>query len=244
MRLLIRNLIDWFLSFPPTKTICRGILGPDWRGKLLKLLGYRAVHMVEKGECAILCGVFNSSTALSYSKAVGPSGRIVVCEANPRNVNRMKEELAGVENLTLLNYAIWNEETTMQFLASSTEECGFDRLASDELEPYPEHMETNPYEVQVTCKTLDSIADELGLDVVHHINLTINGAELQGVDGITRILEKNPDLRIYVNTEYPNPCQALVDKLKVLSFGIYMSEITHIVNKKIRLMRVYALPTK
>lgn len=103
---------------------------------------------------------------------------------------------------------------------------------------------SNHYEVQVTCKTLDSIADELGLDVVHHINLTINGAELQGVDGITRILEKNPDLRIYVNTEYPNPCQALVDKLKGLSFGIYMSEITHIVNKKIRLMRVYALPTK
>ena len=244
MRRLIRKLIDWFFVFPPIKALCRSVLGPEWRGKVLKLIGYRAIHMVDKGECAFLCGVFNSATALNYSRSVGPSGRVVVCEANPDNVVRMKRELAGIENITLVNYAIWNEETTMQLLVSNTEECGFDRLASDELEPYPDHMNTQPHEVPVICKTLDSIAEELGIEVIHHLNLTINGAELQGVDGISRIREKNPDLRIYINTEYPNPCNAVVDKLKVLSFKIYMSELTYIANKKIRLMRVYALPIK
>ena len=134
MRRLIRNFIDWFLASPPIRQLCRRILGPQWRGKVLKLIGYRAIHMVESGECAFLCGIFNSATALSYSRIVGPSGRVVVCEANPDNVLRMKQELVGVENITILNYAIWNENTTMQFLASETDECGFDRLASDELE--------------------------------------------------------------------------------------------------------------
>jgi len=128
----------------------------------------------------------------------------------------------------------------MDFLASVGEEQGYNRLASAELKPFPYHLDANPSTITVETDTLDNIMHDFPGKTVHHVNLTINGAELQALDGISQVILENPKLRIYINSEAPDPFQAVVEKLQSLGFRIYPFRIRRTVNKRIVLMRLYA----
>jgi FkbM family methyltransferase len=236
---MIRRIINGIYGATAVQKSLKAVSGNAYRGLLLPL-GYRGPYMVLPGEYCLLAGIFNSSTVHSFSSTVGQSGRVVVAEANPKNVERMKGELAELSNIRLLANAIWNAQGTMDFIASDGDESGYDRLASDELNEYPERMGLTALSVPVPTNTIDHLVEEHLDGRVDHINLTINGAELQALDTIDAVIANNPGVRIYINSEIPVPGDEVIVKLRQLGFRVYTSKLIRVHNKSIRLIRIYA----
>jgi len=239
-----KRLYDVSLGSCFAKEILRAIFGYRYFRAVLPLTGYRACHMVNPGEVCVLSGIFAESTVRDFQRVVGHQGRLVVIEANPANVRKLETAFAGAENIDFVSMAVWNSRGTTQFIASAGEEQGYNRLDNLALQPFPYHMEEHPLKITVETDTLDAIVQKLSYEVVHHLNLTINGAELQALDGVAQILAANPELRIYINSEFPDPYNAVVEKLDAMGFEVYTCKIGRTVNERIQLMRIYAIHSK
>ena len=231
---------DHVFGNPLCKRALHAVFGYSRFHVFVHLARYRACHMVSAGETCLLAGIFNRRTVEDYSRVVGATGRVIVVEAHPRNVETLRASVQA-SNVVYVNKAVWNRRGTAEFLASAGEEQGYNRLSDPQMNVFPYHLDRQPRTIEVATDTLDAIAREVAAPVIHHINLTINGAELQALDGISEILEGNEALRMYINTEYPAPAQAVLEKLRRLGFKVFTSGVIRTVNKQIRLRRVYAV---
>jgi FkbM family methyltransferase len=237
---LILKLFDRLFGNDAVKNVLQGIFGYGYFRLFIHLTRYRACHMVSRGETCLLAGIFYESTIKDYSTAVGPRGKVIVIEANPANIARLKKSV-DAPNVCYINNAVWNKNGRMEFIASVGDEQGYNRLDTPEMQEFPYHMDEKPEKIEVETNTLDAIVDKLEIEKVHHVNLTINGAELQALDGISGLMRKNSRLRIYINSEYPVPSTAVIEKLKSMGFRVYTSRLITTINKKIRLIRIYAV---
>ena len=239
---IIRRLFDVTVGTQPVRRMMLSLVGYRWNGWLLGIVGYRAIHMVSAGECCILAGIFSAKTVENFSRAVGEKGTVVVVEASPEIVARLGSELAHLTNVKIINRAVWREKGEVEFLvAGQNRPQGYNRIKSGELQEFPYHMVDRPATIKVMTTTLDDIATHFELSVVHHINLTINGAELQALEGMKSIRKHNPAVRIYINSELPDPALKTIESLKNLGFCVYTSRWIRTVNKRIKLLRIYAI---
>lgn len=239
---LIKNTFDLFFARGPIRAVIHALVGNRFNGWFLWLVGYRAIHMIRSGESCIIAGIYSESTIKAFSQAAGSGGRVVVVEANPANVERLETACGSLQNVKIINKAIWREKGEMDFLMSIQEkDQGYNRLASDELQEFPEHMDDKPQTVKVPTDTLGNIASEFGISKLAHINLTINGAELQAMEGMADIRRQHPGVRIYINSETPDPAEKTIAMLRDLGFRVYLSHWIRTINKKIRLVRIYAI---
>lgn len=238
---LAKEAFDRLLGNRVSKRLLRTLTGTGYFRILLPLTRYRACHMVQKGEHCLLGGIYSADTVRDFLRVVGDYGRVVVVEANPSNVKRLKASFKDAANVTFVTKAIWDRAGTMSFLASGEGDLGYNRLETEELQAFPLHMEEDPVSITVETDSLDSIANEMLGGVVHHINLTINGAELRALDGIGQLLETSPKVRVYINSEFPDPYADVVQKLRELGFKTYTARVMRTLNKRITLMRVYAV---
>lgn len=239
---ILKSIYDSIVGFPPIRSLILSLFGYQWNGWFLGLVGYRAINMIRRGENCIIAGIYAESTIRDFSAVVGAEGRVIVVEANPFNVERLQSSTKDLKNASIINRAIWREKGEMEFLMSAQEkDQGYNRLSSDELQEFPVHMDQKPEAVTVPTDTLDNIAEEFSLGQVNHINLTINGAELQCLEAISKIRTANPKVRIYINSETPDPANNVIEKLKELGFKVFVSNWIRTINKKIHLVRIYAV---
>ena len=239
---LIKTIADMTLGNDLSRKVLLGAIGYRWNGWMLGLFGYRATHMVSAGETCVLAGIYNANTIIDFSTAIGNSGRVIVIEANPENAERLKSETKDLANVTIVNRAVWNAKGEMKFICSlSDKDQGYNRLDSTDLQHFPTHMDERPQSVMVQTDTIPNILKELNIDQVDHINLTINGAEFQALEGLSELRNRNPGTRIYINSETPDPALKLIDGLENHGFKVYTSHLIRVVNKKIKLVRIYAI---
>jgi FkbM family methyltransferase len=242
MYLLIKNTFDLLFGRGPIRAVIHALVGNRFNGWFLWLVGYRAIHMLRSGESCIIAGIYSESTIQAFSQAAGPDGLVVVVEANPANVERLEKACGFMENVKITNKAIWREKGEMDFLMSAQEkDQGYNRLASAELQEFPEHMDDKPQIVKVPTDTLGNIACEFKISNLAHINLTINGAELQAMEGMADIRHKHPGVRIYINSETPDPAEKTIVKLNEIGFKVHVSHWIRNKNKKIQLVRIYGI---
>jgi len=236
----VPKLFDNLFGNRPVKSALQAVFGYSYFRFFIHLTRYRACHMVSSGETCLLAGIFYESTVKDFSSAVGPGGKVIVVEANPENIARLRKSV-DASNVYFVNSAVWNEKGRMEFITAVGEEQGYNRLDNREMQEFPYHMDDKPEKVEVETNMLDTIINELKVEKVHHVNLTINGAELQALDGIDELLGKNSRLRIYINSEYPQPSTEVIEKLTTMGFTVYTSKLIATINKKIRLIRIYAV---
>ena len=238
---LVKRAADFTLGNRFVKNLFLETVGYRWNGWMLGLFGYRAVHMVDKSESCVLAGIYNASTIFDFSSAIGEKGTVIVIEANPQNAKRLADETSHLSNVKVLNKAIWNSSGEMEFICSiSDKDQGYNRLNSKELQEFPSHLDDSPQKVMVQTDTIDNILKGLNISKIHHVNLTINGAELQALDGVSELRKVCPDMRIYINSEIPDPGLRVIDGLKEIGFKVYTSKLIRVVNTKIKLIRIYA----
>ncbi|MBD3318136.1 MAG: FkbM family methyltransferase [Chitinivibrionales bacterium] len=228
-------------GWEPLQSVWDEVFGYHWRGYSLGLIRYRAQYMVKPGETVFLCGVFNEGYVRNYLETVGESGKIIVVEANTSNANKLKNKFASYRNVIVLNRAIWNKRGTMEFVAGGEDDAqGYNRIEEKSISDFPTKLVKTVVHQKVETSTLDHIAADLNLPIVHQINLTINGAEYCALNGMESLLKINPRLRLYINSQRPDPAYKVVDKLKSMGFKVYDSKLIRTTNKSIKLLRIYA----
>ena len=120
MNKLFKLFFDLIFGSRLVRTIVLIIFGHSWNGWFLGFIRYRAIYMVEPGETCIIAGIYNETTIADFSRAVGKSGHVIVVEANPLNVERLKTQIKS-ENVSITNKAIWNEPGELDFILSDQE---------------------------------------------------------------------------------------------------------------------------
>ena len=238
---LLKVIVDKTLGNSLLRQVLIRLFGYNWVGFLLSLTSYRAVHMVDAGETCLLAGIFSHETVRNFSDTVGVGGKVIVVEANPNNIEELKKKTSNIKNVTIINKAIWNSKGDMEFLYSQKNKAqGYNRLNSDNLQKFPLHIDSNPMKVKVPTDNILGILEEVSIDKLDHINMTINGAELQALEDLPSLKKLNPNIRIYINSQIPDPALEVIKKLKIQNYKVFISHMIRTTNTKIKLVRIYA----
>ena len=154
---------------------------------------------VNGGETAIQVGTPNPRTVARYSKSVGPGGRVVVVEAEPSNVERLRQALPTLPhpNVTVVHRGAWSEKGTLRLVLSPYK--GDHKFPVAGIVHDNDYRPENTYEesVEVDVDTIDNIVHAHGLERVDFVSITVNGAEIEVLKGCEEILGRRP-MRIYV----------------------------------------------
>lgn len=211
-----------------------------WPGLAMNVVGSGAPIMVGRGETVFICGVFQQSTVVDFARTVGPRGRVVVVEANPKNAARLQAAFLQ-PNVAVINRAVWNEDEELEFeFAEDSEAQHYNRVRDTTLQPFPTHMVEKHDTVRVLGERLTTTMDQLGITQVDHLNLTINGAELAAFEGTQGEELARRVSRVYAHTEFPSPGGEFVSRLGDLGYGTRLSGKLNTLNPAIDLRRLYA----
>ena len=125
---------------------------------------------------------------LHLSRLVGEEGRVFSIEASAACHALLERNIGGngVGNVVAMHRAIWNEETEMDL----ERRPGPGKFAGGE-------VHRGDHTQKVRTVTVDGLVREYGLDRLDMISLTVNGAELEALEGAAESLEAfRPRLRI------------------------------------------------
>lgn len=153
--------------------------------------------LVNKGDVVVQAGCWRTETMEEWAKAVGPKGDVIVIEADDVNANILDVEIKrrGLDNVTLVRKAVWHEPTTVELQVSDFS----DRNKLKDSQTYSPRQSPENYEAEkeVPGDSIDNIVEEAGVETVDHVHMTISGAEIEAIEGMTETL-RNPGVRLFV----------------------------------------------
>jgi FkbM family methyltransferase len=157
-----------------------------------------ALH-VNAGETAIQVGTPNPRTMIEYSRAVGARGRVIIIEAEPDNVERLRRAFPALpyRNVTIVAKGAWSAKGRLPLLLSP--HSGDHKFAVPGISHDNDYRPENTYErsIDVQVDTLDSIVRAEGLARVDFVSITVNGAEMEVLKGADEVLARR-GLRLWV----------------------------------------------
>lgn len=135
---------------------------------------------VKPGDTVMDVGAYIGYGAMRLSHMVGPTGRIVSLEANAANqaifVRNM--EANNIKNVLLIPKAIWSHAGELDLF------CGVAQRNS-----LLDGMVRAKHSVTVSTESIDNIVANRQLTSLNLVSLTINGAEIEAVQGMRRTLD-------------------------------------------------------
>lgn len=142
--------------------------------------------MVNKGDTILIAGIRHPATVCDWVDATGKEGALIFVEADARNVETLTAHIAekGYKNIQLLRCALGKEEGEARFLVS--DRPSDNRLQNESIIMDNDLREDYADEIVVPVKSIDSITNELGLKKIDFVSLTINGAELDAIKGMSQ----------------------------------------------------------
>lgn len=128
-----------------------------------------------RGDVIIDAGAGIGEDAVVFSHLVAPRGRIIAIEAHPATFNCLAETVrrSGLPNVEPLLCAVAEADGTLKI--------------SDAGNHLANSVVAGVGGVEVPARSLDSLADELGLDRVDLLKMNIEGAEKLAVRGMERL---------------------------------------------------------
>jgi len=165
----------------------------------------------KNGDVIFMGGVWKRGTLVNMSKLVGSKGKVIACEANPISYKNIMDQGINRINVTYINKALWNCKSTMQFEATVNEYHGFDKLVDPSIPfGFPKNL-TDSQTIEVQCDTIDSILEGENCKVLDYMELTINGAECEALNGAKDIIKNSPNIVIKVMSVNPKPLDGLLE---------------------------------
>ena len=197
---------------------------------ILRFKGYKWFHdlpkkyVVSPGEIVLHAGCWQIETIRRWSIGVGKNGKVIIVEANKYSYNILLTELElrkrKLSNVVIINKAAWNKKEKLVLEES-------DRPDSHKIKETKTQYETDIgryiSEDSVEADTISNILDELNVNHVDHFHLSINGAEVEAIDGIdSKFLKKGVRLFAYCETIMPEngfiATEHICNKLRKLGF--------------------------
>jgi len=159
---------------------------------------YERNCQLQKGDTVIDAGASWGFNTVDFSRKVGNKGRIVAIEPDERSlvILRKNIELNGCKNVTIVKKGLWSEKGKMKLYLK--ELCAATSLVL----PGGQASSKVTGTIQVEVDTLDSILEELKIDKVALLKLNIEGAEIEALKGIDRVISKNDDIKVVLDSHH------------------------------------------
>jgi len=129
------------------------------------------------GDVVFDIGAGIGAETLVFSRLVGPSGRVVACEAHPRTYGRLRDlcSVNRLSNVTPLQVAISDRDGTVRI-------SDLDHHLQNTV------LGATGRSIEVPARRIDSIAAELGIGRIDLLKMNIEGAEQLALQGMGTLL--------------------------------------------------------
>jgi FkbM family methyltransferase len=142
---------------------------------------YEREYRIGPGDVVMDVGAHIGSFTMKAAKEVGPTGTVTSFEPSSENFRLLKQnvEANSYKNTRLFNVAVGSQPGTAQLILHKRRGMNSIYTASNDK---PVGIEDVP------VRTLDDVAQELGLSKVNFLKIDAEGAELEVIKGATTIL--------------------------------------------------------
>jgi FkbM family methyltransferase len=167
-----------------------------------------------QGSIVIDVGSHFGRYTIIASKRVGPNGKVVAIEADPRNFNILKRniKLNNLKNIITLNCAAYSEETKVKMYLRSEglSEALYNTVMSNRFEPVKFF--------EVRANTLDHLIQSEGihLEQINWIKIDVEGAELEVLKGAKSILSKSNNISLLIEVHLLSGNMTLYEPIREL----------------------------
>ncbi|MFB6264021.1 MAG: FkbM family methyltransferase [Bradymonadaceae bacterium] len=156
------------------------------------------ILIIERGDNVVICGTPQTMTLARASRTVGPEGNVLIAEPAPDNFQRLEESRRQLkfDNVQLVQCACWHSssEVTLQL----AERAGDNKVDVSGIKHDNDMIETYDESVTVPAERPDRLAEEAGFSEVNYLEIAVNGAELEVLEGCDGIFESSPSIRTYI----------------------------------------------
>lgn len=151
---------------------------------------YERNYQLQGGDTVIDVGAAWGFNTVGFSQKVGNKGRVVAIEPDKDSLVILRKNIEAnrCRNVTVVEKGLWSKKTKMKFWLN--EYPGTSSLVTQR----EEFIETTEIEVD----TLDNILEELGIGKVALIKMDIEGAEIEALKGMGRVLSNNNNVKVVV----------------------------------------------
>jgi len=170
------------------------------------------------GSVVIDVGASLGEWTLPFARAVGPAGRVIAIEPAPRGAAALASTLAAnaLHQAEIVRCAIGDHDGTAEFavpvVTSARTDTGTARIGP---------ACTGHDALQVSLRSLDSLAAEHDLARIDLIKIDVEGHERQVLDGAAAVLSRNrPVLVIETGHEARGDRAAIHDRLSGLHYRV------------------------
>jgi|GEM_PF-2011555 len=171
---------------------------------------------VKKGENYLDAGAYIGFGAVRMSRETGPGGRIIAVESDEDAcfLLEVNVEANNISNVTVMPAAVSDHD-------------GFETFYKTERQA--NSLISEVVDSDKSCKvktiTIDSILRKTSLSSINRISLTINGAEVEAVEGMRSAVENSGLLRVSAAGWYKRNGQRISDLIapKLRSYGLQVS---------------------
>ena len=196
LRIGLNNGLEYCAPLSPdTKLGSRYMVFREAYGRLMEqfIRGiYEKDCQLQKGDIVIDAGASWGFNTVDFSRKVGNEGIVVAIEPDKDSLVYLERniELNGCKNVTVVKKGLWSKKGKLKFYLN--ENMGTNSAI------IPGKKVTGTTEIEVD--TLDNILDELGIDIgkVVLMKMDIEGAEIEALKGMDRIVSKNNDVKVAV----------------------------------------------
>jgi len=179
----------------------------------LQAKGIKASYYPGVGGVMVDAGAYIGFKAMHYADIVGASGKVLAIEIDKNNAELIRLN-AEANNLPIIpvHAAIWNKRE--EAVNRHRDRTGNTLVKTDQ------HVEQARYHSSTVVRTdtLNNILNENNFDVIDYLNIQVNGAELQVLEG----LDLNRVKVLWIASYYSQSGERIVEKVKqyVAKYGI------------------------
>jgi len=147
-----------------------------------------------KGDVVIDVGAHVGKYSLPAAKLVGGNGKVIAIEAHPENFKALQTNilLNEFKNIIALNIAAFNQDNKKLSLSGSRDS--------------EFSLKSNLGEncVEVETRKIDSILQELGIETVNWVKIDVEGAEVEVLQGMEKVIACSQNLKMLVEVGKEN----------------------------------------
>ena len=187
---------------------------------------------IPRGSTVVQVGMWRTGNAMRLARAIGPTGRGLLVEASAEHSAQIREEFRreGFDHMTVVSAAGWSENTELDLFES-------DEPSGHQVEGVGLDMPKSftGGKNLVRAVRIDDLASEHGITHADYVELTVNGAEIQVLEGMPHLLENTNRLLVagMMRDSEGKPAHSEVEPyLNARGFETTISKQGHVVSEE------------
>lgn len=152
---------------------------------------FEGKYRLKPGDVYVEAGAFWGRYGLIASHRVGPSGKVVLIEGNPYNIDVLSQVVShyGLTNVQVINGLVWSSDEDREF-------CIYGNPAGSRMANEADHINYPGDVISVKAYKLDTLLPQIGVERVDLLTCDIESAEYDMVKGADRYLREKRILNV------------------------------------------------